>query len=125
MTLLSAFGIAALALAAVGVYAAASIAVAQRTQEIGVRIALGAEPRAVVRLVLEGAFLGVAVGLASGVACALLLGRTLQAFLYDVGVSDPAAYIAAVTTLLAAASIAGYVPAKRASRIDPLAAMRE
>jgi predicted permease len=119
-----AFGILATLLAALGIYGLMSYAVAQRTREIGIRVALGAQGRGVLLMVLEEVllltFLGVAVGLPSGFA----LGRLVESELYGLSARDPMTLLAATTSLLAAAILAGYLPAARASRVDPIVALR-
>jgi putative ABC transport system permease protein len=124
MTLLAAFAGVALLLAAVGIYGVLSSSVAQRTHEIGIRLALGAEPRSVVGLLLRGGLGAVAAGLLAGLAGTLAATRALQTFLFGVAPLDPAALGAAVVVLALVASVAGYVPARRAARVDPLVALR-
>jgi putative ABC transport system permease protein len=122
--LLGAFALLALFLAAVGLYGVVSHSVAQRTAEIGVRMALGAERSHVLRLVI-GEGLGLAVlGIALGAAAALGLGRTLSALLYGVRPTEPAAFVAAAVSLAAVAVGASGLPAWRASRVDPMTALR-
>ncbi len=124
MLLLSAFGGLALALACVGLYGAVSASVAQRTQEIGVRMALGAPRRRVFAMVLgEGARVA-ALGVTLGVAASLALLRTMTSFLYGVQPADPATFAAVSALLFAVALLACYVPARRATRVDPMAALR-
>jgi putative ABC transport system permease protein len=124
LRLLGAFALLALFLAAVGLYGVVSHSVAQRTAEIGVRMALGAERSHVLRLVI-GEGLGLAVlGIALGAAAALGLGRTLSALLYGVRPTEPAAFVAAAVSLAAVAVGASGLPAWRASRVDPMTALR-
>ncbi|MGE0042434.1 MAG: ABC transporter permease [Vicinamibacterales bacterium] len=123
--LLSLFGVMALALAAVGIYGVLAQTVVARTPEIGVRMALGAEPSSVVGLILRGAAVSVAVGAAAGLATAAALTRFLSSLLYEVTPTDPLTYGAALAVLAAAALLAALVPAVRATRIDPVAAIRE
>jgi putative ABC transport system permease protein len=122
--LLSLFAAAALALAAVGIYGVLSYTVAQRTNEIGVRMALGAERGEVLRLVVgQGA--GVAlIGIALGITGAVGLARVLTALLYGVSAHDPLVYGGVAALLTAVSLLAAYLPARRASRIDPVVALR-
>jgi putative ABC transport system permease protein len=122
--LLLAFGGAALLLAAVGVYGVISYAVAQRTREMGVRLALGARGADLVRLVV-GQGLGLAaVGVAIGVVAALAASRVLGALLFGVRATDPVTFVAIPLLLLAVAILASALPALRALRADPTAALR-
>jgi putative ABC transport system permease protein len=122
--LLGAFASLALLLAAVGLYGLMAYAVSRRTHEIGVRMALGAQPRDVLRSTLgQGARL-VLAGLALGVVCAMGLSRFVANLLYGVSAGDLTTYAAAAVLLAGVALIATYVPARRASRIDPMAAVR-
>jgi putative ABC transport system permease protein len=114
----------ALLLAAVGIYGVISYAARQRTQEIGIRMALGAEPRAVLGLVIgEGLRLTV-LGLGIGLAGALALTRFLSSVLYGVRPGDPMTFVAVAVVLGAVASLASFVPAWRATRVDPMVALR-
>jgi len=98
--------------------------VARRTSEIGIRMALGAERRMVVGLVMREAIALAAAGIAGGLGLSLLVGRVAKGFLYGITPTDPVALAAATAIMLAIASIAGYIPARRAARIDPLVALR-
>lgn len=118
------FGIVALLLAAVGLYGVTAYSVAQRTNEIGVRMALGADRARVVRLVLQGAFRRVGVGLILGVPLAIGAGRLIAAQLYGVSSSDPLALTTAVVALAVCALLASLVPALRAAAISPMEALR-
>ena len=123
--LLAIFGGAALIFAMLGVFGAASYAVAQRRRELAVRIALGAETGSVMRLVLGGALRGAAVGIAGGVALMIALGRSAASLLVGVKATDPLT-LAVVSLVLAAATAAvSYLPARRAARIDPMQALRQ
>jgi len=124
-TLLVLFGTVALALAAIGIYGVISFLVAQRTREIGIRIALGAVRGDVVRLVAGQAALLVGLGLAIGLVAALLSTRVLRTLLYDVAPSDPGTYAIIGLGLGTIAVLAAYVPAHRATRVDPMIALRE
>jgi putative ABC transport system permease protein len=114
----------ALMLATVGVYAALSYTVAQRSREIGIRTALGAAPSSVLCLVLRRGALLILIGLTLGVAVASVVTQLLRGLLFGVSVADPASYIAASAVLGAAGLAACYIPARRATRIDPVAAIR-
>ena len=118
------FGILALAIACVGLYGTMTYSVARRTGEIGVRMALGAERGRVVRMVLRQAIAMVAVGLAIGVVVAYIASHLVESFLYGIRPNDPAAVGIAAGTLAVAVLVAAYAPARRASRIDPMAALR-
>jgi len=118
------FGILALILACVGLYGILSYGVARRTGEIGIRMALGASSRAVLGMVLgETAWL-LAIGLAIGIPCALALGRLVQSLLYELKATDAATVAAAALTMSVFAMLAAWFPARRAARVDPMAALR-
>jgi putative ABC transport system permease protein len=123
--LLSMLAILALFLGAVGVYGMISQFVARRTREYGIRIALGLSPRRVIGHVMGRGIRLVAFGGALGVAAALFLTRLLSSFLYGVGAADPTALAGAVAALLAVGALAAFVPARRASRTDPVLALRQ
>ncbi len=123
--LFAAFAAVALVLAAVGIYGVMSFAVAQRTHEIGLRIALGASPRHVLRLVVgEGTLLAL-IGLTLGLGGAYFVGRAMKSVLYEVGAMDPLSVVLVALALLLSALLACYVPARRAMRVDPLVALRQ
>jgi len=124
-TLATAFAILATALAAVGLYGVLSYMVGQRTREIGVRIALGATESAIRRLVLGKVGLMVLVGMTVGIAGALGVGRLASSVLYEVQPYDPIALAAAAAMVVAVAMAAGVVPARRASRVNPVSALRQ
>ena len=123
-TLFSAFGIAALFLAAIGLYGVMAFSVGRRTQEMGVRLALGARPADVLRLVLGQGLIQLGVGLAIGLGLALLLARGLQVVLFGVGPADPSVLGAVVVVLAATGTVACLIPARRATKVDPMTAMR-
>ncbi len=118
------FGILALLLAAIGLYGVMSYFVAQRTSEIGIRMALGASRSSVLRLVLRGVLTQLAFGLALGLPAALLFGRLIASQLYSVHAYDPVPLLCATFALSAAALIAGLIPARRAASIEPMQALR-
>jgi predicted permease len=120
----SVFGGVALLLAIVGVYGLRSYLVSRRTREIGIRIALGATRADVMRLVLRESFVLTLVGLALGLVVAFGVARAVSGLLYDVSAIDPVVFVASPTVLAAAALAASYLPARRASRITPLTALR-
>jgi putative ABC transport system permease protein len=124
MLLLSIFSAGALLLAVLGIYATLAYSVAQRTREIGVRMALGARAQGVVRLVVGQGMRLALLGAALGVAGALLLGRVIAGMLFGVGAHDPGTFAAVVAVLLGAALLACWVPAWRAARVDPVIALR-
>jgi predicted permease len=122
--LLGAFAFTALVLACLGTYSVLAYAVAQRTHEIGVRMALGAPSGAVLWMVLRRTFALAAAGVALGTAGAFAATRMLATVLFDVTPSDPPTFAAAALTILCAALAAGLIPARRATRVDPLVALR-
>jgi putative ABC transport system permease protein len=124
LLLLSLFAASALLLAAVGLYGVISQLVAQRTREIGIRLALGAEPRRVLRLVLGEGLRLAAAGLAVGVAAALLASRVMATLLFEVRATDALVYASVPLLLAAVALLATYIPARRATRVDPTISMR-
>jgi len=123
--LLSIFGLLALILASVGLWGILSYSVNRRTREIGVRMALGAAQSSVLKMVLRQGLALVGAGVAIGLTMSLLIGRALSRLLYGVGASDPLSIGAAAFVLLAVALLACYLPARVASRVDPIVALRE
>ncbi|HEY2376712.1 MAG TPA: ABC transporter permease [Gemmatimonadaceae bacterium] len=124
LVLLAVFAGVALLLAGVGIYGVMSYAVARRTHEIGIRLALGAAPGAVVRMVVREGMVVALIGAAAGVASALLLTRSMASFLYGVQPSDPLTLGAVSLVLIGAALVATYLPARQAARTDPPTALR-
>jgi predicted permease len=118
------FAILALIIACIGLYGTTAYAVARRTGEIGIRVALGAQPDVVVWMVLREVLLLILVGLAISLPTALGTSKLVASFLYGIKPNDPLALTSAVLTLVAAALLAGWVPARKASRIDPMIALR-
>jgi predicted permease len=123
-SLLSGLGALALFLAAIGLYGVMSYSVSQRTQELGIRLALGAEPRRIVASVIGGGLLLAGLGVAAGLALTTLLTRSVEGMLVHVSASEPLVYAAAAAFLLAIAVLACGVPAYRAIRVEPITALR-
>jgi predicted permease len=118
------FGGLALLLASIGLFGLMSYNVARRTSEIGIRMAIGAERSDVLALVMRESMALVAVGVAIGLAIAAAAGRLVESQLYGVAAIDPVSMLLAVATMIAVSAFAGYVPARRASRVDPITALR-
>jgi putative ABC transport system permease protein len=125
MTLVLLFAAAALLLASLGIYGVVSYSVGQRSAEMGIRIALGAAPASIRRMVLWQGLTPVLAGLVAGVAASLALGRLLASLLFGVAAGDPATVSVVVLLLTLVAAVATYVPARRATRVDPVRALRE
>ena len=124
LTLLLVFAAIAAVLASVGVYGVVSYSVSQRTQEIGIRVALGARHRDVARLVFREGLILAGAGIAIGLGGAFALTRLLKSLLFEVTPTDPATLLSVACLLLPVAAVATFLPARRAARIDPLIALR-
>ena len=123
--LLGFFAIVAVSLAVMGIYGVLSFAVAQRTGEIGIRMALGAERGRVLALVMRDAATLACIGLTFGVVATLALTRVLRTMLFEVTTTDPLTYVGMVVILALAVMVASWIPARRASRVDPVVALRK
>ena len=124
MVLLDAFAAVALVLAIVGIYGVVSYTVTQRTREIGVRMALGADSAVTLRLVLARSMLLVAAGTVFGLIASIAATRVMAGLLYDVSPLDPLVFAAVASLLAAAGFLASLIPARRATRVDPVVALR-
>jgi ABC-type antimicrobial peptide transport system permease subunit len=124
-TLSSFFGLLALALVSIGLYGVMSYTVARRTHEIGIRMALGAHSGDVLRMVMGESLLLVLIGLAIGMAGALAATRLIAGMLFEVTPNDPLTLALATLLMLAVAALAGWLPARRAARVDPMVALRQ
>jgi putative ABC transport system permease protein len=122
--LIAIFAAVALALAAVGIYSVISYSVTQRTQEVGVRMALGARPGDVIRLILKQGLAMTLIGVAAGILGAIATARVMSGLLYGVTATDPATFVAISLLLAIVAMLACYLPARRAARVEPIAALR-
>jgi putative ABC transport system permease protein len=124
LILIGFFGIAALLLATAGVFGVMAYTVNRRTREIGVRVALGAGSRDVLRMILGQGLRTILIGVVIGLAGSLALTRTVESLLFGVTASDPLTFAGVILLLVAAALLACYIPARRATRVDPMVALR-
>jgi ABC-type antimicrobial peptide transport system permease subunit len=124
MLLLASFAALALFLAAIGIYGVLAYDISQRTREIGIRGAIGASRRQIVGLIMRQGLWKIGVGLAVGLICAILLSRYLASLLFALKPTDPWAYLSVSLMLGAVATLASYLPARRAARIEPIQALR-
>lgn len=125
MLLLTIFAVLALILSSVGLYSLLSFSVTERTREIGIRMALGARPRSLVRLILNHALKLVLIGAVIGVFLSFILTRLLASLLFKVETTDPLVFVSVITLLFLVALVASYIPARRAALVDPLIALRQ
>jgi putative ABC transport system permease protein len=123
--LLALFAAVALALATMGAYGVIAFSVSQRTRELGIRMALGAQPGDVVRMVVRGGLLVAGIGAAIGLGVAMTSTKVLQSLLYEVTPTDPITFVFIVGILMLAVTLASWIPARRAARIQPTVALRE
>ena len=124
MLLVGIFGAVALGLAALGVFGVITLIAAERTGEVGIRLALGATPSQVMQMMLGQAIRLTLAGIVAGTAAALLLAPYIKAQLFGIGVTDPVTYVGVTFVLVLAAVLAAYVPARRAMKVDPAVALR-
>ena len=117
------FGSLALLVASVGLFGLMSYSVARRTNEIGIRMALGAQQRDVLRLVMQESMTLVAIGVVVGLAAALAASRLVTTLLFGLEATDPRSIVLALAAMIGVSALAGYLPARRASRVDPMAAL--
>ena len=123
-TLITAFAAGALLLSITGIYAVVAFSVSLRTQEIAIRMALGAQRTGIARLILISAAKTALIGCALGVLASLAISKMIASFLFNVSATDPLVYIAAVSTMILMALLAAALPAKRAASADPIKALR-
>ena len=124
MFLLGLFAAVALLLAAIGIYGIMAFSIEQRTREIGIRMALGARRRDVLTLVLRSGFMLALIGIGLGLAFSFIATRTMSTLLYEVSATDPTTFVVDAALLGSVALLACYIPARRATKVDPLVALR-
>jgi ABC-type antimicrobial peptide transport system permease subunit len=124
LVLLAIAGAMALALGVIGIYGVISFIVSQRKREIGIRLALGAQPAALQRMFVRQGLVLTAIGVAAGLLAAVALTRWMSSLLFGVGPLDPATYVASFAVILAAAALASFVPARRAATVDPVETLK-
>jgi len=122
--LLTLFAAMALLIAAIGIYAVLAYSVTQRTREIGLRIALGAQPAGVLRLVVSEGMKVALIGLCTGLLSALAVGKAVSSLVYGIAVYDPSTFSGVAVVLMVIALAACFLPARRAARVDPMVALR-
>jgi ABC-type antimicrobial peptide transport system permease subunit len=125
LELLGVFAVLALLLAAIGIYGVMSYSFSQRTHEFGIRVALGAQQLDILRMALREGMRIVAIGLAAGLIGAAIVTRVFRSMLFEVGPADPTTFLSVAAILASVALVACYLPAQRATRVDPLTALRE
>jgi putative ABC transport system permease protein len=118
------FGVIAALLSAVGMYGVTARAVARRTREVGIRVALGATTSSVIRMIVRGTLVGVTTGVLVGTVAAIIVSRVLAPYLYGVSTHDPVAYGGTLGLLAAVAVMASWIPARRAGRVEPAVVLR-
>jgi putative ABC transport system permease protein len=123
-SLIGLFGALALVLAAIGLYGVIANSVAQRTRELGIRMALGADSRDVLGLIVAQGLKLAITGVGLGLGAALVLTQLMTSLLYGVSATDPVTFIVASVTLIVVAMLASYIPARKATRVDPMIALR-
>ena len=124
LVLIGGFAFLALILAAVGTYGVAAYSAARRFQEIGIRMALGAKRRDILRLLLQRGFRWTLVGIAIGTTIAFALTRVMSSLLFGVRADDPVTYVAVAVLLMGVALVATFLPARRATKVDPIVALK-